>query len=373
MINLKDIEEKDEAITHILKTMVDEDWSDVHISPNLRITAEVSLQFTPITELPITRDEAFELCDAIYGSDTGSAKILSGQDLDFDKEIKYKVKGDSLTTPHRFRVNITSITSRGSICPAISIRKLYADIPKWSDFNFEEYIWDNFRPENGMIIVTGPTGSGKSTLLASGIRRIIEERQNEKIVTLEDPIEYTYEKYNNIHSFVEQSSKSTNFKDFQTPMKSILRRKPSIVMVGEARDKETIRASLYVAQTGHLVYTTMHTNGVPETFKRMISEFPIDEQHSRLADIVTNTRMIVSQQIHRSTEGKRVAIREILVITPTVKSYLEKADVTNIASVARKLTDKFGQSMAAHAAQMVEKGLLRQDQYEQIAQEFKNN
>ncbi len=372
MIQVKNRDDAKEIIDEILKHMVDEDWSDVHISPNRKVIAEIALDYTAITPTVITRDEAFELCDAIYGSDTGSAKILSGQDMDFDREIKHKVKGDTLTTPHRFRVNITSVTSRGNICPAIAIRKLYADIPEWKSLNFEDYIWDNFRPKNGIILVTGPTGSGKSTLLASGIRRLLEERKNEKIVTLEDPIEYTYDQYNTERCFVEQSAKSVNFKDFVDPMKSILRRNPSICMIGEARDKETIRASLYVAQTGHLVYTTMHTNGVPDTFKRMISEFPIEEQHSRLADIIEQTRMIVSQQIHRSTEGKKVAIREILVITPQVQSYLAKADVTNIAQVARKLTDKFGQSMTSHAVQMYEKGLLTKEQVENISLEFKH-
>lgn len=370
MIELKNRDNKEEVILEILKAMVDNDWSDVHITPHRKVIAEVQLDFTAISETTLTKDEAFELCDAIYGSDTGSAKILSGHDLDFDREIKHKLEGEALSSPHRFRINITSITARGTICPAISIRKLYADIPDWGDFNFEEEIWNAFRPENGIIIVTGPTGSGKSTLLASGIKRIITQRRNEKVVTLEDPIEYTYEKYNSDVSFVEQSQKNTNFTHFLEPVKSILRRKPTIGMIGEARDRETIHAALHIAATGHLIYTTMHTNGVPETFKRMLSEFPIDEQHSRLADIISNTRMVVSQQIHRSTSGKKIAIREFLVITPEVKQYLQKANVTNIAQYARKLTDKFGQSMTSHAKRLFEQGELPEKTYKQIAQEF---
>lgn len=354
----------------LLIMMGTDDLDDLHISPRKQVIAEKQRRFIKVTDRKLNNEDVFGLADAIYGSDTASALIIAGQkDIDTDVEVKFD-EGDVLNKRVvRFRVNICSITKRGAIVPSISIRKMYEETPDWHVFRFEDLIWDNFRPENGIVWVTGPTGSGKSTLLAAGIGRILKERENEKIVTLEDPIEYTYDDIET-DNIIEQSAIGVNTPDFEKPMKSILRRKPTIIIVGEARDRETIRACFYVSQTGHLVYTTTHTNGAPETLTRTLEEYPVSERESILANLINNTRMIVSQKILKTTDGKKVAIREVLPFTEEVRSFLKTATITNLHILAREAVDAYGISMADGAKKYYEMGLIYKEDYESITKQF---
>ena len=369
MIDLKGLS-PEKILKELFTAMVTNDYSDMHIRAKQKVIVEDQRRKKPITKQALSYDDAFDLANEIYNSDTATTRVRSGKDIDKDYEFRVKLNGEAIASSFRFRINITSITVRGVISPSISIRMMYKDVPKWDEMGYEQVIWDNFRPDKGIVLVTGPTGSGKTSMLAAGIGKILETMDDEKIVTLEDPIEYTFEDLQGDTNIIEQSAMGTNIHDFMTPMKSILRRKPTICVVGESRDVETIRACVYVAQTGHLVYTTLHTNGVPETLKRLLNEFPVSEQHSRLSDLVKCTKMIVSQQILPTTDGKAIAIREYLVITPTVEKELEKADITTITKVARELTDKYGQSMISHAKRIHEQGLITDKQLNGIAREF---
>lgn len=371
MINLKNRDDYAEVVRELLRSMIENDYDDLHIAAGRKIFVEHQRRFKVITESALTKSEAFELCDAIYGSETAGAEILSGNDLDFATEIKHKAAGEAFAENYRFRVNICPVTNKGLTCPAIAVRRMYAEIPEWSTLGFENEILENLRPKNGIILVTGATGSGKTTMLASAIQHIVLNRRNEKIVTFEDPIEYAYDEIESDYNIVEQSNKETNFVDFMTPMKSVLRRKPTISIVGEARDAETIRACLYVSETGHLVMTTLHTNGAPNTIKRILSEFPVNEQPALLANLVENVKMIVSQRIEPTTDGKKIAMREFLVIKGVVKEELEKATIHNVTQIVRKLTDEHGQSMVSHARKILDQGLITQVQFDDIAESVK--
>ncbi len=371
MINLTNRDDYDEVVREILREMIINDYDDLHIAAGRKIFAEHQRRFKTITETKLTSNMSFAICDAMYGSDTGSGQILSGEELEFAAEIKYKHEGDAFASLYRFRVNIFPITNVGLTCPAIAIRRMYAKIPEWSSLGYEDDIFENIRPKNGIILITCATGSGKTTMLASAVQEIIKTRRNEKIVTFEDPIEYAYDEIESEYNIVEQSNKGSNFIDFYSPLKSVLRRKPSIAIIGEMRDVQTIRSSLYVSETGHLVMSTLHTNGVPNTFKRILGEFPVSEHPAILSNLVENVKMIVSQRIEPTTDGKKIAIREFLVIKGVVKSELEKANIQNVSQVLRRLTDEYGQSMVNQAKKIFDQGLITQAQYDDIAEDFK--
>jgi defect-in-organelle-trafficking protein DotB len=189
-----------------------------------------------------------------------------------------------------------------------------------------------------MVLVTGGTGSGKSTLLSSCIRHVIEqENANSKIVTYEAPIEFIYDNIKTPSSIVSQSEVPRHVKSFSSGIESALRRKPDIILIGEARDRETIESSILAAQTGHMLYTTTHTNGVVETIRRLVSVFSSEEQESIVLDLISSIKMIVTQRlVPKITEG-RLAIREYLVFTKDVKDQLYKTDYQHIPNKIREI------------------------------------
>jgi defect-in-organelle-trafficking protein DotB len=340
--------------------------SDVSFQSNLRVMAEIGSQFVYITHRALTLPEIEQIVRYIYG-ENGPAEIKSGFDLDPSHEVKVPGKGRK-----RYRVNITGGRGVGNDGIQISIRTL-PEIPIPIDqLGIEQDIIDNFRPAEGMVLITGTTGSGKSTLLSSAIRMIIEQEDaNEKILEFSKPIEYVYDKVIMPSSTVFQTEVGRHLRprekehseenEFAYCVRNAMRRNPSIILIGESRDKATIKASIEAALSGHVLMSTMHTMGVAETLRRAVTPFPGEERRGIAVDILETIRMVVTQTLLPKAGGGKVGCREYMIFDDEVRRKLLDHDFDEWGKIIRQQlisTNHRGTTMAASAAKLREQGLI---------------
>jgi len=246
----------------------------------------------------------------------------------------------------------------------ITCRTIPSEPPSLSTMKLDQNIIANMAPPQGTIIVTGATGSGKSTLLAAMIKEIIAGQEaNRKVLTYEAPIEFVYDGCLKPSSIVSQSEIPRHLPSFAAGIRNALRRKPGLILVGEARDAETIAAAIDAALTGHPVYTTLHSNGVADCVRRMISTFPADERHGRALDILETLRMVIWQKLVPTVDKKRVALREYLIFDDEVRDILVTTEVELIAAKTRELLKQRGQPMIVDATKKFEAGIIDERTY----------
>jgi defect-in-organelle-trafficking protein DotB len=293
--------------------------SDITLQTGDQVVADIHGRLRRVTDHKLSHSEVAGLLNAIYGAN-GTAQILSGKDLDTHYEIK-----PSRGERYRFRVNGTGCHVEGHEGIQITMRTIPIDPPFLKDMDLPPKLVEGLIPDQGIVIVAGSTGSGKSTLLAAIMREILET-QSGKVLTYEAPIEFVYDNVPQPHTLMAQHEIPANLPNFPSAVRNALRRKPNYILVGEARDKETIAAVIDAALTGHVVYTTVHSNGVADTLRRMIAAFPADERHGRAVDLIELIRAIIWQRLLPSTDGKRVPLREWLVFDDDVRDAMLQSD-----------------------------------------------
>lgn len=240
----------------------------------------------------------------------------AAHDLDF----AYEIAGTA-----RFRGNaFFQHRGMGAVFRTIPSKVLSAD-----ELQLPDAIRDFTRLNKGLVLVTGPTGSGKSTTLAAMVD-LINETRPEHILTVEDPIEFVHQ---NKQALVNQREVGPHTQSFATALRAALREDPDVILVGEMRDQETISLGLTAAETGHLVFGTLHTNSAHKTVDRIIDTFPADQQEQVRAMLSESLRGVVAQQLLRKKGGGRVAAHEILVGTPAVGNLIREAKTFQIPSV----------------------------------------
>ena len=332
--------------------------SDITIQTNEPVYAEVYGRLIRITNRKLSNTEVGEILNAIYGPN-GTTQILSGSDVDTHYEFH-----PTRSERYRFRVNGTGCQVEGHDALQITLRTIPDTPPKLADLGLEPEVLEAISPYQGVVYVTGATGSGKSTLLASIIRDIVEKEDgNRKVLTYESPIEFVYDAVEMPSSVVSQSEIPRHLPSFAAGVRNALRRKPRLILVGEARDAETISAVLEPALTGHPVNTTLHSNGVAETMRRLVTSYPEGERHGRTIDIIETIRLAIWQQLVPTVDGKRVALREYLVFNEEVRDILLNAELDNITAVTRKLIKQHGQTMAVDAQKKFEQGIISERDY----------
>lgn len=314
--------------------------SDITIQTGWPIVTEVFGRIYKITRRELTHTEVSELLNTVYGPN-GTTQILRGVDLDTHYEVR-----PNRNERFRYRVNGTGCHVDGHEGIQITIRTIPSEPPALASLNLPPSIIESIAPNEGVIYVTGATGSGKSTLLAAMIKTLAEdENAHRKILTYESPIEYVYDALKTPTAIISQSEIPRHLPSFAAGVRNALRRKPHLILVGEARDTETISAVLEAALTGHPVYTTLHSNGVSETIRRLVGSFPKEEHIGRTIDIIETARLIIWQRLVPSVDGKRVALREFLVFNETVRDRLLDSDPDKVTEITRRLVEEYGQPM----------------------------
>lgn len=349
---------REEDVDPFLAWCVKQGTSDISIQTERVIYNDISGTLYPATHRVMDASDMQSFLTKIYGSDA-SARLASGRDLD----VSYEVRPDRYSRI-RFRVNITAIQAKGRDAAQITMRSLPTEPPKLADLGIEQHIIDNWSPRMGMVVVTGPTGSGKSTLLAAGNRMLMERPEGcGKMLTYEAPIEFTYDTIRSPRSLVSQSEIPRHLPDFAAGVRNALRRKPNIIMVGEARDRETISAAIEAAQTGHAVYTTTHTTGVSSTVRRMISSFEKEERGERAYALMETLRMIVTQVLVPKVSGGRMGIREWMVFPDDVREKLLDMDIDEWTNEIERMIPRYGQTMVQTATKAFEAGDISKRHY----------
>lgn len=332
-------------IDEFLLWCVKQNSSDITIQSERPVYNEISGELYPGTFRALDAADMACFLEKLYGPEA-RARLASGRDLD----VSYEIRPDRYTRI-RFRVNITAILSKGRDGAQITMRTLPSEPPTMKDLNIEQAICDNWAPRQGLVIITGPTGSGKSTLLAAGNRMLLERpRGCGKMLTYESPIEYVYDTIQSPRSLVSQTEIPRHLPDFAHGVRNALRRKPEIILVGEARDRETINASIEAAQTGHAVYTTTHTLGVANTVQRMLSTYEMDEREERAVALMETLRLIVTQALVSRIGGGRCGVREWMKFPDDIREKMMDMHFTKWPNEIQRAIPQYGQTMEKSAA-----------------------
>ncbi len=334
----------------LLDQVIKKKASDLHIQVGLPPMLRIDGVLLPVTGADILDEEAVEaLIFAILDEDQ---KQILLKDKEFDFSFAYGDLG-------RFRVN--AFHERGNMAAALrlipneilSIEQLGlpAIVNKFADY------------PRGLVLVTGPTGSGKSTTLASLVHQINSEKAMH-IITIEDPIEYTHKSQKSV---VVQREVHYDTYSFSAALRSALREDPDVVLIGEMRDLETIASAITIAETGHLVFATLHTNGAAQSIDRMIDVFPPHQQPQIRAQLANILMAIVSQRLIPSIGGGRVAAAEILVATPAVRNIVREGKAHQLEAVIQTGAEFGMQSMDKTLVTLIHNGTITYDEARNVA------
>ena len=335
--------------------------SDITIQTGSPIFIEVYGRLLKITNRSLSNTEVGDLINSIYGPNA-TTQLLSGKDIDTHYEFR-----PNRGVRFRYRVNATACLVDGHDAMQLTLRTIPATPPKLETMHLPENIIKALAPQEGIVFITGATGSGKSTLLASIIRDLIESADsNRKVLTYESPIEFVFDEIEAATAIVSQSEIPRHLPSFADGVRNALRRKPRLIMVGECRDPETISAALEAALTGHPVYTTLHTSGVAETMRRLVTSFAGEERLGRTIDILETIRLCIWQKLVPTVDGKRVALREYLIFDEATRNLLLDSDPNEVTITTRRLVHERGQLMTLDAKNKFEQGIISEKVYKLI-------
>ncbi len=334
----------------LLEEVVKKKASDLHLQVGLRPMLRVDGALGPIAGTEILSEQAVEaLVFAILDEDQ---KQILLKDKEFDFSFAFGDLG-------RFRVN--AFHERGNM--AAALRLIPNEILTIEQLGLPEIVNKFAEYPRGLVLVTGPTGSGKSTTLAALVDKINSEKA-QHIITIEDPIEFTHKSKKSV--LVQREVHYDTF-SFSAALRSSLRQDPDVVLIGEMRDLETIASAITIAETGHLVFATLHTNSAAQSIDRMIDVFPPHQQpqiRSQLSNILMS---ICSQRLVPSIGGGRVAAAEIMIATPAVRNIVREGKTHQLDAVIQTGAEYGMQSMDKTLVNMIHTGKITYDEARNFA------
>ncbi len=301
-------------IKKLLKSVVAYKASDLHLVANSEPQIRIDGRLVALNLPKLDGDLIMEM---------GYTLLAEKQKKDFEEkdELDFAIMIPNIG---RFRCNYYK--TMGDM--ACAFRIIPIEIPSLDDLNAKQMFKELVKREKGLILVTGPTGSGKSTTLAAMLNEInLTEKKH--IITIEDPVEFVHK---NNKSLFSQRNIGTDTSSFSTALKYSLRQDPDVILIGEMRDKETIGAALTAAETGHLVFGTLHTNSSPQTINRIIDVFSGDEQPQIRAQLSTSLVAVISQALLPRIGGGRVATQEVMVTNPAVANLIREDKIHQLYS-----------------------------------------
>jgi twitching motility protein PilT len=337
--------------SEVLTRMVNERASDVHLTSGFPPAIRVRGRVAPMEDYPpLGPQQTREVVYSILNDDQRK-RFENNKQLD----LAYSIPGVG-----RFRIN--AYFQRGAISAAF--RLIPHDILSLEELQLPPILEDFTRKPRGFVLVTGPTGSGKSTSLAAMID-LINSTREEHILTIEDPIEFLHRHQKCI---VNQREVGTDAMDFASALRAGLRQDPDVILVGEMRDIETISTALTAAETGHLVFATLHTQSTSQTVDRIIDVFPAGQQNQVRMQLSIALQGIVTQQLLPTADGSgRVAACEVLVPTPAIRNLIREGKTHQIYSAIQTSGSTGMQTMDSHLAQLVRMGKVTRSLAEQRA------
>ncbi len=326
-------------INQLLEFTINKKASDLHLLPGVSPMIRVNGILSPVTGIEsLTKDQVKDLVFALVNEE--QKEILSvNKELDFS--INYKDQ-------NRFRVN--AYHQKGSL--AAALRFIPSKIPTISELNLPEVCHTFTKLNQGFILVTGPTGHGKSTALASIIDEINQLRPVH-IVTIEDPIEYVF---THQKAIVSQREMRADTHSWQVALRSCLREDPNVVMIGEMRDYETIASALTIAETGHLVFATLHTNSTAQTINRIIDVFPANQQDQVRTQFASSLEAILSLRLLPALEGGRLPATEILIANSAIRNAIREGKTHLINTVLQTSVSIGMKTLEMDLADLVKRG-----------------
>jgi twitching motility protein PilT len=330
----------------VLQTAVGMGASDIHVVPGLPPMARVSGQMYPLPDLPALTSA--DTKGMIYALLRDEQKQAFEEHLELD--LSYAIPGFA-----RFRVNV-SLQSRGV---GAVLRVIGARVPTVEELDLPQAMVDLCTLPRGLVLVTGPTGSGKSTTLAAMIEQINRTTRHH-ILTVEDPIEFVYEP---AYSVITQREVGRQTHSFQAALRSALRQDPDVILVGELRDLETISLALTAAETGHLVFGTLHTTDAAQTIDRVVDVFPPYQQQQVRVQLGAVLKGVICQTLLPRADGQgRVAARELLLSTPAVSNLIRDGKTHQIYTVIETSARQGMVSLDKALANLVRGGTVSLDE-----------
>lgn len=331
-----------EFVDNLLRRTFDMEGSDLHLKvdnhPLIRVFGDLHQQKDqPILTQEMTRDFAYSLMNE---------RQQKKFEKDLEMDLAYEIPGLA-----RFRTNV--MVQRGAV--GIVMRLIPTRVVTMEELMLPPVCKYYCERPRGLVLVTGPTGSGKSTTLAAMVNYINENR-TEHIMTVEDPIEFVHECK---QSLINQRELGNDTHSFANALKFVLRQDPDVILVGEMRDLETIHLAITAAETGHLVFATLHTPDAVQTVDRIIDVFPTYQQAQVRQQLANNLIGIVSQNLLRRADGKgRVAAFETLVNTPAIRNLIREAKTFQIASIIQTGGKQGMMTLDQYLGALVKKGMI---------------
>jgi twitching motility protein PilT len=332
-------------ISELLRFALESGGSDLHVSagepPVIRIHGEMTK-----VDLPALDKE--DVHNMIYDVLSDSQRKMFEEHLELDFSF-------GLGELARFRVNVFK-QHRGE---SAVFRTIPSKIPTFDELNLPRVFKDIANLEKGLCLVTGPTGSGKSTTLAA-IIDYINDTVKEHILTIEDPIEFLH---TSKKCLLNQRELGPHTRSFANALRSALREDPDVILVGEMRDLETIQLALTAAETGHLVFATLHTSSAPDTVDRVIDVFPAGQQNQVRSMLSGSLQAVISQALFKRRDGRgRVAAFEVMIATPAVRNLIRENKIAQIPSMIQTSKGIGMQTMEAACNELIAKNLVTRDE-----------
>lgn len=333
----------------LLYAMLDAGSSDLHIKVGVPPMVRVHGDMAPLPGFPVlTADDTRNIALSMIDEEQRDT---------FNKERELDCS--YATERARFRVNV--MLQRGNV--GMVIRQIPIKVLTAQELGLPQICLDLAAKPRGLVLVTGPTGSGKSTTLAAMIDHI-NQTEAGHIITIEDPVEFVHKDKKCI---VNQREVGADTMSFGAALKRALRQDPDVILIGEMRDIETVGAAITAAETGHLVFGTLHTTSAPQTIDRVIDVFPHEAQSQIRAQLAVTLQGVLSQTLVKNAEGKRTLVLEVMVANAAVRNLIREGKIFQIPSAMQSGVKEGMQTLEMHLTQLVRSKVLDEDKAMEVA------
>lgn len=333
-------------VTDIFITAIEKNASDIFIIAGRPLSYKIMGEIISVSNTPLTPEDTYLFVHDIFKL----AKKDNIDDLYNDGDVDF-----SFSLPKIGRFRVSAYMQRNS-CAAV-IRVVFFDLPNPEKFRIPDVVMNLYKKTRGLVLITGPAGSGKSTTLAYIIDKINSER-NCHIMTFEDPIEYIHR---HKKSIVSQREIYTDTKSYVSSLRSALRQAPDVMLIGEMRDLPTIEIALTAAETGHLVFSTLHTTGAANTIDRIIDVFPSSQQQQIRIQLSMQLQAVISEYLIPSIPHGRVAAFEVMMVNNAISNLIRESKIHQLNSVIYSNENQGMKSMDTSILELYKNGLISKE------------